>query len=282
MPGTATDPELDARLRETQRAFDSIASLYDGPRGNNAILKRMRRDLWRAVEREVPPGGHLLDLGCGPGIDAEHLASRGYRVTAIDWSPRMVEETLKRAKQAGLEGRMSAHAIGIHELDALVHEQFDGIYSDFGPLNCVPDLEAVARACAGRLRPGCKLIVSVMGRVVPWERLYYTLRGDLDRARVRDKRSTVPVGLNRHTVWTAYYTPQEFYGYFKGGFALSSYRGLGLFLPPPYLVDAYERTPRVGSFLGWLDDQLAGLPLLRDAGDHFLMVMTRLAEGGRS
>jgi SAM-dependent methyltransferase len=265
------------RLSDTRQAFDSIAAAYDGPRHNNALLRRMRADLWRTLAREVPAGGRLLDLGCGPGLDAVHFARAGYDVTAIDWSPQMAAEARAHAAAAGVGDRVEVRALGIQELGALGGELFDGVYSDFGPFNCVPDLRAAASACADRLRPGGKLIVSVMGRVVPWEHVYYALRGDLARAFVRLRRGAVPVSMNRQTVWTAYYTPREFHREFAHRFELTAYRGLALCLPPPYLVDLYHRFPALGRLLGWLDDRLAGLPLLRAAGDHFLMVMTRRA-----
>src|SRR3546814_13945259 len=67
------------QLRETRHAFDSVAADYDGPRGNNVLIQRMRRTLWEVVHRELPTGSRLLALGCGTGIDALHFANRGYR-----------------------------------------------------------------------------------------------------------------------------------------------------------------------------------------------------------
>jgi hypothetical protein len=139
----------------------------------------------------------------------------------------------------------------------------------------VPDLSAVAQSCAALLKPHGKLVASVIGRVCPWEFAYYVVRGDWQRARVRGAREIVPVSLNRHTVWTRYYAPREFYRSFAGEFELTHYRALGLFLPPPYLVRVYERGRALSALLGWLDDHFDGLPLLHDAGDHFLMVLTK-------
>jgi 2-polyprenyl-3-methyl-5-hydroxy-6-metoxy-1,4-benzoquinol methylase len=265
----------ETQLLDTQRAFDSVAADYDGPKGNNALIQRMRETVWRTLTNACPSGARLLDLGCGTGIDAIELARRGYTVMATDWSPQMVERTRARAADAGLSDRVTAAHIGLQQLDRLQGEQFDGIYSNFGPLNCAPDLSEVARSCAELLRPGGVLVFSVIGRICPWEYAYYTLRGRPARAKVRGTRGAVPVQMNKHTIWAFYYTPREFYRAFAPDFALSSYQALSLFLPPPYLIGLYERARPLCNALGWLDDQLGALPLLRDMGDHFLMVMTR-------
>jgi SAM-dependent methyltransferase len=264
----------EARLLETQRAFDSVAADYDGPRGNNELSQRMRLVLWDTVHGAVPPGARLLDLGCGTGIDALEFARRGFHVVATDWSPLMVERTRARAAAATVQSRVSVAHLGIQQLDRLEGE-FDGIYSNFGPLNCAPDLAAVASECARLLRPGGCLVFSVMGRICPWELGHYALRGRFRRAGVRAARGATAVGMNRHTIWTCYYLPREFYRAFAPHFSLQGYRALSLFMPPPYLVDYYRRRRRWCERLSRLDDRLGALPLLRDMGDHFLIVMRR-------
>jgi SAM-dependent methyltransferase len=272
MTAPAPSTEADARLGQAQQAFDSIAAQYDD---GNLLLRRMRAVVWGVLARELPPGGRLLDLGCGPGIDAVHLASRGHPVVAVDWSPQMVEETRRAAAAAGLAGRVTALHVGIHQTSALPAGPFDGIYSNFGPLNCVPDLAGVAAACAARLRPGGKLIVCVMGRLVPWEIIHDRLRGLGGRSRARRAPGAVAVGLGSHAVWTAYYTPRELYRSFDGPFRLQGYRALGLLVPPPHLAGRHRRWGVVARLLGPIEDRLAALPGLRDAGDHFVMTMTR-------
>ncbi|MBE1161895.1 class I SAM-dependent methyltransferase [Dyella acidiphila] len=262
------------QLLETQRAFDSVAADYDGPRGNNELIQRMRQSLWDTVQRELPPGSRLLDLGCGTGIDAAEFAQRGYQVVASDWSPQMVARTRVRAEAGQLASRLSAVHVGIHQLDQLQGE-FDGMYSNFGPLNCAPEMGAVAAECARLLRPGGKLVFSVIGRICPWEVGHYALKGRFKRALVRAARGATAVGMNRHTIWTYYYLPREFYRAFAPHFALTEYRALSLFMPPPYLVDYYRRRQAWCERLGRLDDRFGALPLLRDMGDHFLIVMQR-------
>jgi ubiquinone/menaquinone biosynthesis C-methylase UbiE len=272
--GTRADALDEAQLLETQKAFDSVAADYDGPRGNNELIQRMRVTLWDTVSREVPAGRRLLDLGCGTGIDAFEFARRGYEVVASDWSPQMVERTRARAAAGGLAQRIQAKHVGIQQLDQ-IDDRFDAIYSNFGPLNCAPDLQAVAAQCERLLRPGGTLIFSVIGRICPWELAYYTYKRRFRRAAIRATRGATAVGMNQHTIWTYYYLPREFYRAFSGSFSLESYRALSLFVPPPYLVDYYRRHRAGCDRLGKLDDRFGALPLLRDMGDHFLIVMRR-------
>ncbi len=265
---------MESRLLDTRRAFDSVAADYDGPRGNNTVIQRMRQVMWNTVQRELAPGSRLLDLGCGTGIDASEFARRGYRVTATDWSPRMVERTRERAPGAA-GTRIEARHVGIHQLEQIEGE-FDGVYSNLGPMNCVPDPGTAAAQCARLLPPGGKLLCSVIGRICPWEIMHYAVRGRFRRAAVRAVRGMTPVSMNRHRIWTRYYLPREFYRAFAGHFMLRSYRAIGLFPPPPYLVDYWLRHRRWCEWLARLDDRLGALPVLRSMGDHFLIVMVRI------
>lgn len=263
------------RHAQTARAFDSVAAVYDGASGNGAVVQWMRRQLRRSVERALPPEARLLDLGCGTGLDAAHFAARGNTVMAIDTSPEMVRRTAARAERLGLAGRITAREVGIHELTRLAGERFDGIYSDLGPLNCANDLSEVADACAALLPEGAPLIASVMGRVCPWEIVSYLARGHPRRAFVRFSRGQVSVGLNGQIVWTQYYSPAQFASAFAPAFVAVGWRTLGLFVPPPYLVASAHNLPRSVGPLAWLDERVGGAPLLRNLGDHFLMVLRK-------
>jgi SAM-dependent methyltransferase len=267
---------LPQQLRNTQDAFDSVAADYDGARGNNDLIQDMRGEMWRWLDATFSPGEHLIDLGCGTGLDAVHLARLGYRVTATDWSPLMVLRAGDRAAAQGVADRVRAINIGAHELDRLDETgAYDGAYSNLGPLNCVPDLSNVSRECARLLMPGGRLVFTVIGRYCPWELAHYLRRGRWARAKVRFERQVVPVGMNNHTIWTRYYTPREFYHAFRPHFTLEHYRGLCVFAPPPYLTWIRERCPRLYEQLWRIDRHVSGWPLIRGMGDHFLIVMRK-------
>jgi SAM-dependent methyltransferase len=271
-----TSPDPQIRLRETRAAFDSVAADYDGPRGNNLLIQDMRAEMWRWLDRVFAPGSRLLDLGCGTGLDAVRMARSGHHVLATDWSAEMIARTAERAREEGVAEGVQALAVGAHELERLEGAgTFDGAYSNLGPLNCVPELTDVARACARLLRPAGALVFTVIGRVCPWEIAHYLRRWRWSRATVRLARQVVPVGMNRHTVWTRYYSPREFYQPFESDFALTHYRGLCVFAPPPYLTSIRERHPRGYEWLWRVDRVTAGWPLFRAMGDHFLIVMRK-------
>jgi SAM-dependent methyltransferase len=277
--GTQAESSSDsptAELSETRDAFDSVAADYDGPRGNNALIQDMRREMWRWLDATFAPGSRLIDIGCGTGLDAIRMAQLGHHVTATDWSPEMARRTRDRAAHERLADRVQVAQIGAHELYRLdAQDSYDGAYSNLGPLNCVPALAQVSRECARLLKPGGTLVFTVIGRICPWEIAHYLRRRQFARIAVRFARGLVPVGMNQHTVWTQYYGPREFYRAFAGHFTLEHYRGLCVFAPPPYLTALRSRHFAWYQRLWRLDRRTSGWPLLQGMGDHFLMVMKK-------
>lgn len=264
---------VDRQLLETRRAFDGVAADYDGPSGNNEIVQWLRSVLHQTVVAAAPMNGRLLDLGCGTGLDLAYFASRGYSVLGIDSSTSMIQRSRDRIHADGFDRIASVVHLGIEDVAVLAPRTFDAIYSDLGALNCVPDLIALARACKRLSSPNGRLIFSVIGRVCPWEYLYYLFQGNLNRAQLRQRRGAVAVGLRNETVWTRYYSPNEFAKAFDSDFAVVAYRSLGLLTPPPYLIGVVRRLGGLAPCLTWVDDRIGSLPIARDAGDHFLMVL---------
>jgi SAM-dependent methyltransferase len=264
-------------LLQTRGAFDRVAPTYHVSNACNRTLCDMRERTLRLLERHVPAGAHLLDLGCAPGTDDEYLARRGYRVTAIDWSPGMLREARERVRRAGVDHRVDLHQVGIHQLDRLAASRFDAALSNLGPLNCVPDMRAAARLIADRLRPGGVLIASVIGRVCPWELALYLSRGDWTRALVRFAQDPIGVPLEGGTVWTRYYTPGGFERAFvDAGFTRVSLRTLGLLVPPPYMQAFADRHRGLVDRLQRLEDVVGAWPGLRAWGDHFLIALRKM------
>ncbi len=95
---------------------------------------------------DLPAGGRVLDLGCGPGLEAAYIAQAGFVVEAMDASPEMVALAQARAG-------VSAIQASFDQLSAL--GRYDGIWAAFSLLHApraeMPShLAAIARA----LKPG--------------------------------------------------------------------------------------------------------------------------------
>jgi SAM-dependent methyltransferase len=135
--------------------FDAIAPAYNELWSSTTTGLAQRAAVWREIDPLFTSGDSVLDLGCGPGDDAVHLSAAGVHVLGIDVSAAMVEI----AKSRGV----IATRLAIENLDR-VHGRFDGVISNFGALNCVSDLRAVARELGRLLRPASPLAVCLISR----------------------------------------------------------------------------------------------------------------------
>ena len=86
----------------TTSLFDQTAADFTAKVDKQIHSGRYRRgDLFRsAVVSSVPPHGHILDYGCGPGRISALLAKQGFRVLGVDPSPEMISV----ARQQRLDG----------------------------------------------------------------------------------------------------------------------------------------------------------------------------------
>ncbi len=140
----------------------------------------------------IPPGGHILDAGCGSGRDTLAFLQAGYRVTAFDASPTL----------AALAERHTGQPIQVLLFQDLAwRREFDGIWACASLLH-VPaaDLPEALGRLALALRPGGILYASFKyGR---GEREH---RGrcftDLDEAGLQTLLDQVP-GLTERETWT--------------------------------------------------------------------------------
>jgi SAM-dependent methyltransferase len=77
------------------------------------------------VCRHLPPGGRLLDVGCGAGREAFGFARAGFRVTAIDLAPGMIAAARAGAAREGL--RVDFRVQSVTDLDD-APGSYDGAY----------------------------------------------------------------------------------------------------------------------------------------------------------
>lgn len=260
---------------ETLEAFDGVASIYDGPFGNNSLIRRMRKTMWKEIMERAPAGANILDMGCGTGIDAIHFAKQGYHIHAVDGSANMIEMTRKRAESQGVLNHVEPKQCDLNRLADVFDNRFDVIYSNFGALNCVLDISGLAENCSMLFRPGGSgfLIMNVMGKYCPWETMYYLLHGHPRRAFFRWSNRFRSVPLGKGKVWVRYYRPMKWYQIFKKRFELVHYQAMSLVVPPPYLESWISHHTGLLDKLEKWDDKISEKRFFRGFGDHFLITM---------
>jgi 2-polyprenyl-3-methyl-5-hydroxy-6-metoxy-1,4-benzoquinol methylase len=87
---------------EGRQLWDLKAEFWDELHGDKGNMFHQRL-VSPSVERllALEPGEQVLDIACGSGVMARHLAALGGRVTAVDFSPALIERAKMRGQPAG-------------------------------------------------------------------------------------------------------------------------------------------------------------------------------------
>ncbi len=138
-----------------------VARNYDAGLAGNSLFEIDQH----FVERHCPPGGRLLDLGCGTGRLLVAFAGRAHPVLGVDLSQPMLEIAQAKAAAAGLP----VHLVraNLTELDSLAPESFDCAACLFSTLGMVVGAEQRRRVVAHAfrlLRPGGRFVLHVHNR----------------------------------------------------------------------------------------------------------------------
>src|SRR5579864_497017 len=120
--------------------FDAVASTYDDHFTHSLIGVAQRESVWRVMDRVFLPGQRILEINCGTGVDAFHLAGRGVWVVACDVSEGMISVARERRKSSPHRDYVDLRTLAIEQICQLEKSgPYDGILSNFAGLNCVRD-----------------------------------------------------------------------------------------------------------------------------------------------
>ena len=263
-----------------QTYWDAAAETYVRDFTGTSIGETRRCAVWRRLEKIFSPGQKLLELNCGTGIDAVHLAQQGIQLVSCDISFRMIELARQLAVSTKTDDLIDFRVLPSEEIGFLEGESvFDGAFSNFCGLNCVQDLPAVARELARLVRPGAPILLCMMGRFVPWEIAWFLAHGEpekaLRRLRRDEFRSSEPGGIciQRPSV-------KEMARIMSPAFRLRRWSGVGIAVPPTYTEKRMRYFPHVIEGLAGIDQLIGGLPFFRRMADCVLLEF-ECAKGGK-
>jgi ubiquinone/menaquinone biosynthesis C-methylase UbiE len=265
---------MTEQMRAAALAFDAMAPRFDERFGSWLSVAAQRRAVRSALVKGFPPGGKILEIGGGTGEDASFLARHGYKVVLTDPSSAMVSEAKAKLFKLGSRAEV-ASAEELEEFAGLDDglSQFDGAFSNFAPLNCVIDLEPVARGLAGMLKPGAPALLVLFGTFCPGEMLTELLRLKFSQVLRRRQRGPIRARLGQRKFDIVYHRRSELKNAFAPWFCLEGTLGIGVAVPPSGAEPWISRFPRFVAGLEGLDRVLSG-PLAM-LGDHVLYKFRR-------
>jgi ubiquinone/menaquinone biosynthesis C-methylase UbiE len=256
-------------------AFDRIAEQYDAIFTDTTVGKAQRHMVWDALARAFSQGDSVLELNCGTGEDAFHLAGRGIAVTACDASSAMIEVARRRCEKA-VNAKVEFRLLANEDLQQIHGDRiFDGAFSNFSGLNCTEDMYEVAVNLSRLLRPGSRLLICLWTRACFWEILWYLGRANLAKAFRRVRGMTIAC-VEGFPVSVWYPTFRQVRQTFGPWFRVRSIRAVGLVVPPSYVEPWARRHPGWIAALAKVDRVLGRLPVLRGVGDHVLWEFERI------
>jgi ubiquinone/menaquinone biosynthesis C-methylase UbiE len=266
-------------LRPAAVAFDAIAPVFDLRFGQWLSVAAQRRTVRAALLREFPAGGRILELGAGTGEDAMFLAERGFNMFVTDPSPAMVSLAQSKLAPFGAQAEVAAG----EELEGFASRHlsagsalFDGAFSNFAPLNCVVDLEPVARGLARLLKPGAVAMLVLFGTLCPAEMITEVLRGRPHLALRRLRCGVAPARLAKHDFHVVYHRRAALLRAFAQWFVLEKRLGIGITVPPSAAEPWISNHVRLLALMERMD-RVVSRPMAI-FGDHVLYQFRRNAE----
>lgn len=152
-----TSAQRNSVKQQVAAHWNRRAGHFDEDFGHS-VRTRAERAAWdRGLDLVLPAGGVLeaLDIGCGTGFLSLELASRGHRVTGIDFAPAMIAEARKKAVErqfsirfADADAEQLPFAAGTFDMAVSRHL-----------LWTLPHPDAAINEWVRVLRPGGRLIV---------------------------------------------------------------------------------------------------------------------------
>jgi len=262
-------------LENTKAAFDSAAKAFDEDDRQNGILQWMRKVVHKIYLDNFHFGSKLLELNAGTGIDAVFLAEHDIKVLATDISPGMLAVLEEKIKDSTYRGNIRTKLKSFDRIGDIDEVGFDGVISNFGGLNCIPDFKNLSKDLYYKLKPNGKFIAVIINKICPWEIFYYLLKFDKKTALRRFTKGGIDANLNGEKIRTFYFTPKQFAGYFENEFRIDKIYSHGLYTPPPYLVGIYNKLKPFVKILMKIDEFTRGIFPFNRFGDHFIIVMRK-------
>jgi len=257
-----------------EAAFDNVAESYDTSFTDTLTGRYQRDQVWQHLDQNFPAEKtkRILEVNCGTGEDAIHLARRGHEVVATDISDKMIQIAMLKTPH-DISNRLSFQQMNMLDIDILKPSGFDIIFSNFGGLNCLsPDqLNNFLDMISSLLNPNGRFVAVIMPKFCFMESLYFLFKLNFSKVFRRNTKEYLRVQLNDAILPIWYYTPKDIRLRLRAKGTVIQQKGIGILIPPSYLDQKFSKFKRLMKFFGKVDALVSNLAVTANFSDHFLI-----------
>ena len=146
---------MDDRLKANLDAWNMMAGIHAASREYRLAEFKAGENVLKPIElREVGDvrGKSLLHMQCHFGLDTMSWARMGANVTGVDFS----DQAIALARSISAELKIPARFLhsNIFDAPAVLHDQFDIVFTSYGALCWLPDIKRWAAIAASFVKPG--------------------------------------------------------------------------------------------------------------------------------
>lgn len=146
--------------RQTSRSWEPVADWYAGWVGAEGSKYHRAVAIPALLDLLAPCAGErILDIGCGPGVLAPHVAAAGARITGVDASPKLIRYAHQK------HGRRGRFIVGDATRLPAIADLKQGSFDAVAFLLSIQDIDPLGRAVAGAawaLAPGGRLVILML------------------------------------------------------------------------------------------------------------------------
>ena len=259
-----------SQLTNVNKAFSLQSLNYDEYDKSNPTLTWMRKKVMNHALKFLRTDNKILELNSGTGIDAQFFAEKGFTVHCTDLSDGMVEQMKKKFSSGKFADKISVQQCSFTELDQIEGKKFDFIFSNFGGLNCIPDLKAVTKFFPQLLNKNGRVCLVILPPVCLWE-IVQLLRGKFKFAFRRFKRNGTLANVEGIKFQTYYFSANELMKALGKNFKLLKLESLALFTPIPQMEKIPKKFPLLAKVLNKIDEKFSGIFPFNRIGDHIIV-----------
>lgn len=146
---------MDEFLKANQRRWDQLTTEHAESSFYDLEGFKAGKDRLRSIELSElgdVEGKTLLHLQCHFGLDTLAWARRGAVVTGIDFSSNAISLAQSLSQELNIPAQF--YCTDIYELPSVLSGEFDIVFTSYGVLHGLPDLQQWGETIAHHLKPG--------------------------------------------------------------------------------------------------------------------------------